>query len=99
MGARQKDWARRKTYELRVQLGGMCAKCGTTKDLEFDCIKPQGKAHHKMEWSQRMSFYNRQNKLGNLQLLCGDCNWDKGRTSDKQFHVHLHLTFSNTQPF
>ena len=51
-------------------LCGACFGCGCRKNLELDCKEPQGDAHHKMEISTRMSFYWRQYKLGNLQLLC-----------------------------
>lgn len=75
MAKRQKAWARRKTAELRRQLGGVCARCGKRRrNLEFDCIIPQGHKHHRMEFSWRMSFYNAQFQAGNLQLLCDPCH-------------------------
>lgn len=74
MAKRQREWARRKRTELLAQLGGRCARCGTTDNLEFDCIIPQGDAHHKKEWSARMSFYRAQAKAGNIQVLCSGCN-------------------------
>jgi len=71
MAKRQKEWARRARFELMFKLGGACFECGTDKHLDFDCIIPQGPAHHRsMDTSQRVSFYRRQHKEGNLQLLC-----------------------------
>ena len=70
MGQRQKDWARRARLRLIEQLGGVCVECGTDKKLEFDCIKPMGDSHHRMESSARMSFYHAQHRASNLQLLC-----------------------------
>lgn len=71
MAKRQKEWARKARFELMFKLGGACSVCGTDKELDFDCIIPQGPAHHRdMDTSHRMSFYRRQFKQGNLQLLC-----------------------------
>lgn len=66
----QKQWARNQRFQLQFKLGGVCAVCGTDKDLDFDCIEPRGDEHHKMDTSHRMSFYRRQHREGNLQLLC-----------------------------
>ncbi len=70
MARRQKEWAKKARFELQLKLGGVCAECGTDKDLDFDCIKPQGDQHHRMDTSHRISFYRRQHREGNLQLLC-----------------------------
>ena len=74
MGKAEKEWARRKRRELMALLGEVCAHCGTNENLEFDCIRPQGDRHHRGDASQRMCFYRRQFRLGNLQVLCGVCN-------------------------
>lgn len=78
MSLRQREWAERKTKALRKQLGAKCAWCGSTRKLEFDCIKPKGHRHHKIEWSWRISFYIKEFKNGNLQLLCKHHNAAKG---------------------
>jgi len=78
MGRAEKEWARRKRQEMLTLLGNVCAHCGTAEDLEFDCIRPMGDRHHKYDTSQRMCFYRRQFRHGNLQLLCGVCNARKG---------------------
>jgi 5-methylcytosine-specific restriction endonuclease McrA len=79
MAKRQRDWARRATQALRVLLGGKCERCGSTKNLEFDVIVPDGSDHHRRyEWSWRLSFYRYHLKADNLQLLCDKCNSHKG---------------------
>lgn len=80
MGKIQKEWARKRRIELTMLLGGTCRECGTEDNLTFDCVIPQGDKHHKMDTSARMSFYNFQFRLGNLQVLCDKCNSRKGAT-------------------
>lgn len=58
-------------------LGGKCVYCGTVEALTFDCIKPMGREHHGMSSAQRMGFYRRQWRNGNLQILCNLCNIKK----------------------
>lgn len=70
MGALQRRWAAKTSRKLKLLLGGHCAICGTTRNLEFDCIVPCGHWHHRIEWSWRLSFYRSQFQQGNLQLLC-----------------------------
>jgi len=70
MAKRQKEWARKAKFELLFKLGGACVECGTDKHLDFDCIIPQGDAHHRLDTARRLSFYRRQHQEGNLQLLC-----------------------------
>jgi len=59
-------------------LGNKCAACGATENLEFDCREPVVEQHHGMDPSQRITFYKRQWRFGNLQILCGSCNAFKG---------------------
>ena len=79
MSKRQKDWARRARAALIAKLGAKCANCGTTKNLTFDCIKPQGHRHHTLDTATRMCFYRAQHAQGNLQVLCKNCNDTKDR--------------------
>lgn len=78
MSARQRNWAARTWAHLIADLGGRCARCGKKRDLELDCIRPQGHKHHRIEWSWRISFYRSQYAAGNLQVLCKHCNAKKG---------------------
>lgn len=78
MGKAEKEWAKRKRRELMALLGNVCAHCGADENLEFDCISPRGHRHHRGDASQRMCFYRRQFREGNLQVLCTVCNARKG---------------------
>ena len=77
MGARQKEWARKKRVWLLAVLGGKCVLCGTTQNLTFDCRVPRGGKHHQLSLDQRMSFYLREWRACNLQVLCDICNSTK----------------------
>lgn len=70
-------WARNARFNLLFKLGGCCAQCSTTKELEFDCITPQGHFHHAIGMVHRMVFYRKQHAEGNLQILCRRCNRKK----------------------
>lgn len=78
MGAIQKQWAKARREQLMQELGPVCRQCGSTENLSFDCIIPQGDRHHRMDTSARMSFYNHQHRHGNVQILCLSCNSIKG---------------------
>ena len=68
---RQSAYARLIRDDLRANLGGACAKCGTTEKLSFDLIIPNGVKHHgELSWCHRMIYYRHQFEAGNLQLLC-----------------------------
>jgi hypothetical protein len=51
-------------------LGGKCACCGTTEQLELDVIRPCHDRHGRLEYSVRTSYYLHQFRAGNLQVLC-----------------------------
>jgi 5-methylcytosine-specific restriction endonuclease McrA len=82
MGLRQRNWARRETIRLKALLGNACAHCGITSNLQFDIIESMGDAHHRCEWSWRISFYRAQLVMKNLQLLCETCNKRKADHDD-----------------
>ncbi len=58
---------------LRALLGGVCVRCGTTDDLEFDHIDPATKSFaigvsiHR-RWSDLVA------EVAKCQLLCGPCH-------------------------
>lgn len=107
MAKRQKLWAKRKRKELIDALGGCCKKCGTEDDLCFDCIIPTGDEHHKGSTDQRILFYLKMNKIGNLQLLCQKHNSSKGSREQRipelreigKILIRLAYAESNYQPF
>jgi hypothetical protein len=74
MSKRAKKWARSAREKLKAALGSKCTVCHATTDLEFDCREPRGHAHHGGSTDQRMLFYRREARRGNLQLLCSKHN-------------------------
>jgi len=70
--------ARRVREEIFASLGSFCVACGATERLTFDCKEPCGDKHHRMNSQDRAYFYRRQHQLGNVQVLCEDCNVSKG---------------------
>ena len=77
MGKAKTLWAQRKRWELLEMLGRRCRLCGCKECLTFDCIVPRGGLHHRLSSADRMTFYCREARLGNLQVLCFDCNVKK----------------------
>lgn len=59
------DW-RRLRYQALKKQGGKCQACGAGEKLHVDHIKPRSK------------FPEMALELGNLQVLCEDCNLGKG---------------------
>lgn len=94
MGKRHKAWARRARARLLLAFGGKCVACGSTEELQFDCIRPMGSKHHAYDTSQRISFYRDQARRGNLQILCRLCNAIKG---DTVVHTAIVLEPVNTE--
>lgn len=98
MAKYQKERARILRAFFMELLGNCCARCGVTPDelskkkrprdrvLTFDCIIPCGDKHHRMDTSARMSFYRKQLREGNLQLLCAPCNTTKAHTEDREHY-------------
>lgn len=78
MAKRQKEWAKRTRAQLLALLGAICRRCGSREHLTFDCIIPTGPKHHRFDTSHRMSFYRSMHQIGNLQVLCHECNSRKG---------------------
>lgn len=83
MGKRQRDWARKAYDKLVEDLGGKCAKCGTTENLTIDHIDGCEFDHNDVEWSHRVSIYRREAKEGKLQILCDEHNRKKGDPRDR----------------
>ncbi len=71
----RKRYARRKQEALN-QLGGHCAKCGSTEDLEIDHIDHNKKTMH----VNRMTMVSEerfQSELKLCQILCRTCHEEK----------------------
>ena len=91
MAKRQNVWGRKRLAALRMILGGKCRVCGSTERLEFDCIVPTDYRHHTLGISGRATYYWRQARMGNVQVLCSschgrktamDCGWDLTDTEE-----------------
>jgi hypothetical protein len=82
---RQVAWKNRRRAWMMKVLGGRCLWCGTRENLTFDCIVATGDAHHRMSSVQRMCYYNRQFRLGNLQVLCHYCNSAKAARDQERY--------------
>lgn len=83
-GATYRAWVR-KNYAVRrgtliIQLGGRCAQCGATSELEFDHPRGRDWEPSRLNRHQRMKRYEADAAAGQLQLLCRSCNGaDNGR--------------------
>lgn len=80
MSKSAKKWAVKRRHELIEELGGKCALCGESKyeKLEFDHIHGKDWSARGMSTDQRMCRYQKEAKLGLIQILCKDCNDKKG---------------------
>ena len=68
-------WARRRASAIQ-QLGGCCARCGVTDNLEFDHIDPSTKSFTIAKGSSA-SEVKFQAELEKCQLLCVECHKEK----------------------
>ncbi len=91
MSKQVKLWATKAKTELIEKLGSECAVCGTVFDLQFDCIEPCGDAHHKMSQDQRICFYRKQDKIGNVQLLCKAHHLEKTLKEGQEWREKVYL--------
>ena len=72
----QCEWYASRRLKGIELLGGKCAQCGATEDLEFDHIDPATKATHRV-WS--WSWVRINGELAKCQLLCVPCHFEKTR--------------------
>lgn len=74
----RRRYAERRAEALRI-LGGRCAQCGVTEELEVDHRNPADKAMRfsAMAMASRARFLA---EVGKCQLLCGDCHVGKSNT-------------------
>ena len=70
----QREWYAARRLKGIESLGGKCAQCGATDDLEFDHIDPATKVSHRIfSWSwARIEI-----ELAKCQLLCVPCHYTK----------------------
>jgi 5-methylcytosine-specific restriction endonuclease McrA len=100
MSASAKKWAIKARAELMAILGPVCAWCGATEDLTFDCVVPTGDDHHRGSTDQRMCFYRHQHfEHGNVQVLCDSCNAKKGDAVTDFRRPHDEMNWEHTGEF
>lgn len=76
---RQVAWYRRERAKWIAHLGGKCAVCGATEELEFDHDVPRDWRPEKKSRWQRLTIYIREIRAGKIkQVLCRVCNARKG---------------------
>ena len=66
-------WKRQRYQIARELLGGKCAQCGSTEDLEIDHVNRKKKRYRICDVvSRRLAVLKRE--LKKCQLLCSDCH-------------------------
>ena len=69
---------------LIAEMGGQCARCGATVDLEFGHTAPRDWQPRRVNRMTRLRLYHRDWLAGICRVECGGCNGDKhpGRRTD-----------------
>ena len=65
--------------EFIEYLGGACARCGTSENLEFDHIDRTKKSFNISKVLVRMNYEKLREEVDKCQLLCTDCHIEKSR--------------------
>lgn len=79
----------RKEYAYEI-LGGICVRCGTSENLEFDHIDPSTKLFN-ITKAYQYSWQKFIDELAKCQLLCTDCHKKKTKT-ERGFDTIRHGT-------
>jgi hypothetical protein len=72
----QRNRSRERLALARERLGGACARCGTTENLEFDHVDPAAKVRE-VSASVCLSLEKFLLEVDRCQLLCHACHVDK----------------------
>ena len=78
MSRRDTERATRKRQALIEKLGGKCAWCEATEDLEIDHIHGRDWTPREVSSDTRALIYEQEAEDGLLQVLCKSCNSSKG---------------------
>lgn len=84
------DYQRKRYAErlamARERLGGECAWCGTTEDLQFDHVDPATKVCNVSE-ATNWSLERFLSEVDKCQLLCDPCHHEKSQANGEQMTV------------
>ena len=72
----QRQRCRERLALARERLGGRCARCGSTEDLDFDHIVP-GSRTRKISEATNWSLARFLAEVDKCQLLCRSCHQEK----------------------
>jgi 5-methylcytosine-specific restriction endonuclease McrA len=67
-----------------VALGGKCAKCGSTEDLEFDHVDPASKKYEVSTMFSKYSAAKIAEELEKCQLLCKPHHQEKTKSENRR---------------
>lgn len=81
--------------ELHTALGGCCAECGSTSQLEIDHPAGRDWTPRKVSSYGRWLRYRREHAAGLVRLLCHDCN----ETIRPRVNQYDGVCDANQQPF
>lgn len=79
-----REYWKKRRQKIIDYLGGMCVKCGTIKDLQFDHIKPSDKA---IEIASNVTLESIKTEVDKCQLLCKTHHLEK-TVGEKKPYTH-----------
>lgn len=80
----QAEWRRKYRQRLVDELGGVCAKCGTDRKLEFHHARRRTWITRDLPIHSRLARYKHEIAEGVIELLCRSCNAKAGRPEDPE---------------
>lgn len=83
----QRKWMQGRRLDCIEILGGKCAWCGSTENLEIDHIDPKEKKNHISQILSRKWEIVRE-ELKKCQLLCESCHMEKSKEEKEVFYPH-----------
>jgi 5-methylcytosine-specific restriction endonuclease McrA len=91
------NWKTKRAALFR-RLGGKCAVCGSTEELQIDHKRPRNWTPHDMSNEARVRAYAKAIRDGNAQLLCPSHHSEKTNEEQKSGGL-LELIVAVLEPF